>query len=227
MNYIQLINQFWLCNNEIPMGVNATALYFYLLKVCNSLGWKDSFRHSDKRISLELGISVNTVRMAKTKLKQSGLIEFYSPEKRGKGLEGTTTYKIISISNFDIGTDIGTDIGAGIGAGIGTDIGTDNCNKLNKTKQYKEKLNRFSPPGIVEVENYFVSEKKISPDEAKQYALDFVLFYESKNWMVGKNKMANWKSAATRSLLWDNNNRSKDNKKPNNDQKRIYVVKED
>ena len=51
-----------------------------------------------------------------------------------------------------------------------------------------------------------------TPDEVKAYAIekgikldheDFCDFYESKGWMVGKNKMKNWKSAASR---WARNN---------------------
>lgn len=101
MNYIELIQQFWQCNNELPIGCNATALYFYLLKVCNSLGWKETFKHSDRHIAVQLGISINTVRNAKNKLKQIGLIDFKSPEKASRGLSGSTSYKILTISNFD------------------------------------------------------------------------------------------------------------------------------
>ena len=101
MNYIKLINQFWQCNNELPIGTTATALYFYLLKVCNSLGWKQPFRHSDRYISNQLGISVNTVRSAKTRLVELGLIEYKSPEKASRGINGLTNYQILTISNFD------------------------------------------------------------------------------------------------------------------------------
>lgn len=105
MNYIELIKQFWQCNNEIPIGCNATALYFYLLKVCNSLAWKETFKHSDRHIAMQLGISINTVRTAKNRLKQLGLIDFKSPEKSSKGLNGSTTYKIVTLSNFDTVAD--------------------------------------------------------------------------------------------------------------------------
>lgn len=67
MNYLSLINKFWQLNSEYPIGMSATVVYFYLLKVCNFLGWKKEFRHSDKYIALHLGISINTVRDAKIK----------------------------------------------------------------------------------------------------------------------------------------------------------------
>lgn len=61
---------------------------------------------------------------------------------------------------------------------------------------------RFSPPALSEVKEFF-SLKGISSEDLDYYASRFVNFYDSKNWFVGKNKMTNWKSAATRSLDWE------------------------
>jgi len=118
MYYIELINRFWQCNNERPICSNATALYFYLLNVCNSLGWKETFKHSDRYLSFQLGISVNTVRNAKNKLKELGLIDIKGPEKASKGLDGATSFSFKTISKSDTVTD----------------TVTDTKNKQNKTK---------------------------------------------------------------------------------------------
>lgn len=48
---------------------------------------------------------------------------------------------------------------------------------------------RFVPPTLDEIRSYII-EKNYSVD-----AEAFFNFYESKNWYVGKNKMANWKAA--------------------------------
>ena len=100
-SYIEFANQFWQYNNEQPIGVNCTALYFYLLKVNNSLNWKPTFKHSDKRISIDLGISINTVRTSKEKLRDLGLINFSAPGKPSKGIEGCTTFSFETISQND------------------------------------------------------------------------------------------------------------------------------
>lgn len=53
----------------------------------------------------------------------------------------------------------------------------------------KEKASRFKPPTVTEVENYC---------REKEYRIDcerFVDFYRSKDWMVGKNKMKDWRAA--------------------------------
>lgn len=53
----------------------------------------------------------------------------------------------------------------------------------------QKKRTYFKPPTVEEVAAY-VKEKGYSVD-----AEQFVAFYESKGWMVGKNKMQKWKSA--------------------------------
>lgn len=71
----------------------------------------------------------------------------------------------------------------------------DNKNKnKNKTKNNKEvtKDTRFKPPSDIETIDYFVS-KGSDSGEAER----FWLFYDSKNWLVGKSKMKKWQSAAS------------------------------
>lgn len=75
--------------------------------------------------------------------------------------------------------------------------------KQNTTKPVKETQSRFKPPTIEEIFKYFTVEKKLTLVDAEYRAEKFFLFYDSKKWMVGKNKMSNWKSAATKSLEWE------------------------
>ena len=79
--------------------------------------------------------------------------------------------------------------------------------KVNKEKDIskdisKEKVERFVPPTVDEVRKYCLERNNnVDPDA-------FVDFYESKGWMVGKNKMKSWKAAVR---TWE---RTGDNKKP-------------
>ena len=50
---------------------------------------------------------------------------------------------------------------------------------------------RFAPPTVQEVSDY-VSEKDLRSTVDPEHFIDF---YTSKNWMVGKNKMKDWKAA--------------------------------
>ena len=60
-----------------------------------------------------------------------------------------------------------------------------------KTEGQKERNNigRFEPPAVETVRAY-CNERNNQVDPEM-----FVDFYESKNWMVGKNKMKDWKAA--------------------------------
>ena len=62
--------------------------------------------------------------------------------------------------------------------------------KESKEKQKNQKVSeRFIPPTVAEVEAY------CKEHGYKVNANQFVGFYESKGWMVGKNKMKDWKAA--------------------------------
>lgn len=64
--------------------------------------------------------------------------------------------------------------------------------KEKKIKEEKRKENRFTPPSVEEVKEY-LTEKNITTIDPER----FVAFYDSKGWMVGKNKMTSWKSSIT------------------------------
>lgn len=104
--------------------------------------------------------------------------------------------------NDQVSTDIGS-----YNYQVSTDIGSYNnqestlCNKSkekeskeeNKEKNtkvfQKKKENIFSPPALEDVRSYILK---------MGYSVDaerFFDFYESKGWMVGKNKMKNWQAA--------------------------------
>lgn len=66
----------------------------------------------------------------------------------------------------------------------------DNDNKNDNNKIIvKGKTQRFSPPTIDELKSY-CQERKNNVDAER-----FFNFYEMKGWMVGKNKMKDWKAA--------------------------------
>lgn len=65
-----------------------------------------------------------------------------------------------------------------------------------------EKARRFIPPSVEEVEQYCI-ERSNNID-----AQSFIDFYESKGWMIGKNKMKDWKAAVR---TWERS-RKKENK---------------
>lgn len=76
MNYIDLINNFWELDEQWQFTCCETRLYFYLVKTANRLGWVDNWTHSDAKAAANVGVSENSLKTARNKLIQSGLIEF-------------------------------------------------------------------------------------------------------------------------------------------------------
>ena len=95
--------------------------------------------------------------------------------------------------------------------GIGKDrLGKDRLGKGNiEGETPPSKAKRFTPPTIEEVTAYCI-ERNNSVDPQH-----FIDYYTSNGWLVGKNKMKDWKAAVR---TWERNGYSKANKtnKPNN-----------
>lgn len=72
-----------------------------------------------------------------------------------------------------------------------TNINTNNCDR--------ESQKRFLPPSLEEVRSY-CAERKNSVDAQR-----FVDYYTSNGWLVGKNKMKDWRAAVR---TWERNNTS-------------------
>lgn len=69
-----------------------------------------------------------------------------------------------------------------------------NASKVKEIKVKENKVEggkRFAPPTQEEVKDYFQELLKKETDQASR----FIDFYISKNWMVGKNKMKDWRAA--------------------------------
>ena len=92
MSYIELINYFWDIDEEWQFTCCETRLYFYLVKTANRLGWVDSWTRSDAKVSSDVGVSVNSMKTARNRLVQAGLIDV---KQGGKGQRDKTRYQIL------------------------------------------------------------------------------------------------------------------------------------
>ena len=63
-----------------------------------------------------------------------------------------------------------------------------NLTSINKNKEIRIINKLFTIPTISEVENYCIERKNTIDAES------FINFYDSKGWMVGKNKMKDWRA---------------------------------
>ena len=76
--------------------------------------------------------------------------------------------------------------------------------ELETELESEHKSNRFVPPTVEEVESY-CSERSNNVDPQS-----FIDFYASKGWMIGKNKMKDWKAAVR---TWEKRDAEKPKKK--------------
>ena len=116
-------------------------------------------------------------------------------KKEGSGgFSKSSKYRFCVPENL---TNTLTDSGTVTKSGTVTEKGTNTLpekgrGKEQTNKQIKEKSKpkkKFTKPTRKHIEDYL---------QEKQQQMDidyFIDYYESKNWMIGKNKMSNWKSA--------------------------------
>lgn len=91
---------------------------------------------------------------------------------------------------------------ANVEANTGIENGIENENGIGNEDEVKSKNAKFKIPTIAEIQEY-CSERKNNIDSKK-----FFNFYQGKGWMIGKNKMKDWKACVR---TWENNETSNKN----------------
>jgi hypothetical protein len=154
---------------------NATRLLLHLLVSVNyeDKQWKGqtvkagSMITSWESLSKEVGLSVKQIRLAMSKLESSKEVVRFTTNK----WQAVTLVKWDKLQGCD------------------SEQGSQRDSQRATTKEYKEIKKVFSTPTVQEVMEY-CKERNNLVDANK-----FVNFYASKGWMVGKNKMKDWKAA--------------------------------
>ena len=206
-----------ICDWEWYSDINTQVVFIYLLLHAN---WEDSrYKGCEvprgslvtgrKAIAKTLGISEQSVRTSLEHLKSTNEIT----------IKSTNRFSIITITNWEKFQCLENE---------STNKSTNNLtNNQPTTNQqlttYKEIKNirkkennnigdkKFTPPSYWEVREYCQERNNnVDPDA-------FISFYESKGWMIGKNKMKDWKAAVR---TWERNR--KEEKKSQTDIYRSY-----
>jgi hypothetical protein len=137
-------------------------------------------------LSKELGLSVREIRTSLNHLKSTSEVTHQT----------TSQYSVITVSKY-------SDYQSVAGEATNDRQATDNNerNKEEKNKRIKEytgviggdnspqHTSKFTPPILEEIQAY-CKERKNDVDAQR-----FIDFYTAKGWMVGKNKMKDWKAA--------------------------------
>lgn len=158
---------------------------------------------SIKRLQELTGLTSRQIRTSLDKLQKSGEID----------KQTTNRYSVITIKKYDDYQDIDKQM-------TNKRQTNDNIKEYKEEKEYKESISKdipkkvFLKPTLEEITDY-CNERNNGVDAERFYN-----FYESKGWMIGSNKMKNWKAAVR---TWE----QKDDKVPSWFNKKIEVKEMD
>ena len=200
---------------------SSSIVYLALLQINNRCGWKNRFRVTYGQVISMTGVAKNTYYSAIKELVDGGylLYEKAPNQYQSAFFQINMLYQNLVQHEESIETATGTAQGKHRES-------IENIPKPLKTSKPKTDKtvsgkNTFSPPTHIEVCSYFeslINETFWGNSECDFQAKKFVNFYESKNWMIGKNKMTKWKSAASGWV-----SRSNENKEKNSGQKESRI----
>ena len=145
-----------------------------------------------KAISAKTGLTEQNVRTALNRLEKLNILT----------IKSTNKYSVISITKWishQQSNQQVTNKQPASNQQVTTNNNVKNEKNVNKT------TSRFTPPSQIEVEAYFRERGSPLPN---QQAETFIDFYSSKGWMVGKNKMKDWKAAVRNWMKRDNQKQS-------------------
>ena len=205
-----VVSEHW----EWAKDFKTTFLYIWLTAKANWVAkeWKGrlvlagQYITSLNRLSEETGMTIQHIRTALKHLESTHYITH----------EATRNFSIITINNYDELYSINTRTNTPITNDQHTDSKQLTTTKPLKPLEPLEALNhsskvdkppsqtRFIPPTVDEVAAY-VKERNSHVDPET-----FVDFYTSKGWLVGKNKMKDWRAACRRWETGGTGNRDRD-----------------
>lgn len=206
----------------MPEGDSIIVIWFKLLCLAGCVNDKgyiyitQEVAYTEQTLAVQFNRPLTTVQLALKVLEEFGMIEviddilcisnwekYQSIEKLEKMREQTRQRVAKYRKNqkkLECNVTCNADVTQCNATDIDIDIDIDKDIDI-KEKNIKKK-STFVPPTVEEVANY-CKERGNNVD-----AESFVAFYDSKNWMVGKNKMASWKSAI---ITWEKRDNSYNN----------------
>jgi hypothetical protein len=217
--YRQVQITFW--QDEFVLNLTPEEKFFYLYLMTNSKTTQCGIYELPKRVvEFETGYNAETVDKLLQRFIEYGKILYNDETKEIMMLNwikynGSSSPKVIKCIEKElksVKTLAYVDTFNRLSIEYGYSIDTQPQKEKEKEKEKeeektKEKRLRFTPPTIEEVSAY-CKERKNNVDSQK-----WLDFYKSKGWMVGKNKMKDWKACVR---TWERND------KPTTDLARKY-----
>lgn len=98
MSYIDEINRFNIILVEHQLSTNAQALWYRLMSINNSFGWKESFSVSNSRLEAELHLSRQALNRARQALVAAGCLTYLKGTKNRTGVYRLNALKSDSLA---------------------------------------------------------------------------------------------------------------------------------
>lgn len=190
MNYIQQLNEFdrWLEANTLPAA--SQLLYYRLLAISNRCGWPEWIAVDVNRLMTITGVSKNTALAARDNLASAGFINIR------KGKKGSPSKIKILCKYYTENETVSCTVSCTENETVSC---THNKTKLNKTNISSvddiTKRARFIPPSVGQIKAY--CDERGNKVDAQR----FFDFYSAKGWMIGKNKVKDWRACVR---TWEN-----------------------
>lgn len=221
---------------KLPDGNNIVLIWVMLLTMagrCNANGMiflTENIPYTPKMLADELDFEENTVQLALNSLEQFNMIvrnngffsiAGWSEHQNIDGLERIKEQNRLRQTKFKAKQKAllqgNVTDNVAITQGNATEEERDEEIKRDiKNNSVVQKRTRFSPPTIDEVKAY-CKERKNNVDAER-----FVDYYNSNGWMVGKNKMKDWKAAVR---TWESNSYGNQKKQqPKETKQRSYDI---
>nr|DAE47108.1 MAG TPA: Replication initiator A family protein [Caudoviricetes sp.] len=188
MSYINYLNDFWIKRSITPLTSTEADLYICLLDQSNVRSWENPFECRNDAICAKTTMSEKTLIDVRKRLEQKGFISVKAGERKKKSPIYTLLY--LPIVSKNVSCKVSNSVGKNVGKNVSCDVNLYKSKSKSKKKEnIKEKTTRFLPPTFDDVKAYCIERKNnIDPQR-------FIDFYTAKNWMIGKNKMKDWRAA--------------------------------
>ena len=196
----------------LPDADSILVIWFKLICLAGSINdggriyFLENVPYTDEMLATQFRRPLNTVRMALDTFRQFGMIEiiddflclpswekYQSADKLEKIREQNRLRKRRERAKMLPSADMSRDSHATVTQGHATDKEEDKERDIDIDKESKAdkppRAPRFTPPSIDEVRAY-CEERGNNVDPQR-----FIDFYAAKGWMVGRNKMKDWKAA--------------------------------
>lgn len=171
-----------LAMQDTRLHIAAKAIYAYFNSYA---GGGDTCFPTRAKICYDLGISNDTFSKYLKQLVNNGYIEVEQIKEGGRFSHNVYTIcsTILPCPKISDTENIGN-------GNLDTNNNSLNINSNNNiNKENKRAASRFTPPTVEEVQAY-CRERQNNVDPQR-----FVDYYEARGWLIGKNKMKDWKAA--------------------------------